>query len=78
MADAPSTRATSFLYADPTPNALQVFLNRPGVKSPEASDLPAEQGAAEGIWIMADPISGCIVCNIGASEQLLFFRSQRR
>ncbi|EKM79373.1 hypothetical protein AGABI1DRAFT_39707 [Agaricus bisporus var. burnettii JB137-S8] len=56
----------TFLYADPTPNALQVFLNRPGVKSPEASDLPAEQGAAEGIWIMADPIPGCIVCNIGA------------
>ncbi|KAF5360915.1 hypothetical protein D9756_004798 [Leucocoprinus leucothites] len=54
----------TFLYADPTPNALQVFLPRPGVKQTDTSGLPAE-GAEDGIWITADPIEGCIVCNIG-------------
>ncbi|KAF9534471.1 Clavaminate synthase-like protein [Crepidotus variabilis] len=41
----------TFLYADPTPNALQVFLDR--------------GGSEKGTWINADPIPGCIVCNIG-------------
>ncbi|KAF8295743.1 Clavaminate synthase-like protein [Clavulina sp. PMI_390] len=41
----------TFLYADPTPNALQVF-------------LPGKDGQA-GRWINADPIPGCIVVNIG-------------
>lgn len=58
----------SFLYADPTPSALQVFLKRPGVPNYDTSGLPAEQGLEEGIWINADPIPGCIVCNIGESE----------
>ncbi|KAF7314266.1 Clavaminate synthase-like protein [Mycena kentingensis (nom. inval.)] len=54
----------TFLYADPTPNALQVFLQQPG-ESTDTSGLPAEQGSAQGIWINADPIPGCVVCNIG-------------
>jgi hypothetical protein len=43
------------------------------VKTHEACGLPAEEGEAEGVWINADPIPGCIVCNIGASEQSSFF-----
>ncbi|KIY67560.1 Clavaminate synthase-like protein [Cylindrobasidium torrendii FP15055 ss-10] len=46
----------TFLYADPTPSALQVFLNR---------NLTPEQGVKKGVWINADPIPGCVVCNIG-------------
>lgn len=41
----------TFLHADPTPSALQVYLRRPGV--------------VKGMWINADPIPGCVVCNIG-------------
>ncbi|KAJ3513036.1 hypothetical protein NLJ89_g3174 [Agrocybe chaxingu] len=48
----------TFLYADPTPNALQVFLNRPGMKQTNQSGLPAEQGNEDGIWISADPVPG--------------------
>ncbi|KAF4617750.1 hypothetical protein D9613_006043 [Agrocybe pediades] len=55
----------TFLYADPTPSALQVFVKRPGVPNEDTSGLPAEQGLEEGIWINADPIPGCVVCNIG-------------
>jgi len=40
----------TFLYADPTPGALQV---RP------------ISGTEDGIWINADPIPGCVVVNIG-------------
>jgi len=81
-------RFVRFLYADPSPSALQVFLRRPGaairrtvlqrLKSHLAAafgglgatdtgklGLPAEEGKEEGIWINADPIPGCIVCNIG-------------
>jgi hypothetical protein len=59
-----------FLYADPTPSALQVFLRRPGTTDSHNVGLPAEQGQEEGIWINADPIPGCVVCNIGESECL--------
>ncbi|KAH6912844.1 hypothetical protein BKA70DRAFT_777135 [Coprinopsis sp. MPI-PUGE-AT-0042] len=55
----------TFLYADPTPSALQVFLRRPGSKETDDSGLPREQGEEEGVWINADPIPGCVVCNIG-------------
>ncbi|KAL0961069.1 hypothetical protein HGRIS_006053 [Hohenbuehelia grisea] len=59
---------TRFLYADPTPNALQVFLprrNNGAAKESITSGLPAEEGQEEGTWITADPIPGCVVCNIG-------------
>ncbi|KAF7299035.1 Oxoglutarate 3-dioxygenase [Mycena indigotica] len=57
----------TFLYADPTPSALQVFLQQPGTTNgaSESQGLPAEQGDVEGVWINADPIPGCVVCNIG-------------
>ncbi|PPQ89672.1 hypothetical protein CVT25_013858 [Psilocybe cyanescens] len=55
----------TFLYADPTPSALQVFLQRPGAVDQSKSGLPSEQGQEEGVWINADPIPGCVVCNIG-------------
>ncbi|KAJ7644122.1 hypothetical protein FB45DRAFT_896994 [Roridomyces roridus] len=57
----------TFLYADPTPSALQVFLKDGVVPSSAVSNLalPAEQGDEEGIWINADPIPNCVVCNIG-------------
>jgi hypothetical protein len=29
--------------------------------------LPAEHGTEEGIWINADPVPNCVVCNIGES-----------
>ena len=63
-----------FLYADPTPSALQVFLRRPGTKSLISGDLPAEEGDQEGMWINADPIPGCVVCNIGESKCSKVFR----
>ncbi|KIK03355.1 hypothetical protein K443DRAFT_676838 [Laccaria amethystina LaAM-08-1] len=55
----------TFLYADPTKSALQVFLRRPGLVGAGTPGLPREQGEEEGIWINADPLPGCIVCNIG-------------
>ncbi|KAG8993147.1 hypothetical protein FRB94_010991 [Tulasnella sp. JGI-2019a] len=62
----------TFLYADPTPDALQVFVPRSveqalksqPVEQP-ANVLPKEEGTSEGSWIYANPIPGCIVCNIG-------------
>ena len=57
-----------FLYADPTPGALQVFLDHPGLLVEKKDTLPPEQEVEEGgQWINADPIPGCIVCNIGES-----------
>ncbi|KAF9481160.1 Clavaminate synthase-like protein [Pholiota conissans] len=55
----------TFLYADPTPSALQVFLRRPGTTEADKTGLPSEQGSEKGVWISADPIPGCVVCNIG-------------
>ncbi|KAJ8518488.1 hypothetical protein ONZ45_g4448 [Pleurotus djamor] len=58
----------AFLYADPTPNALQVFLPQIA-KATSASSvtagLPSEEGGVNGVWITADPLPGCVVCNIG-------------
>ena len=57
-----------FLYADPTPSALQVYSDRPGAVELAASELNGEEGSRNGVWINADPIPGCVVCNIGESE----------
>ncbi|QRV77469.1 hypothetical protein RhiJN_05484 [Ceratobasidium sp. AG-Ba] len=46
----------TFLFADPTPKALQVFKH--------ASKANVDE-AGPGEWINADPIPGCVVCNIG-------------
>lgn len=52
-----------------------MFLRKRG-HVPEALDaLPDEHGGEEGFWINADPIPGCIVCNIGESEPI--FRLER-
>jgi hypothetical protein len=60
---------TRFLYADPTPSALQVFVKNPGEIMPkEPSDLPAEEGDEQGMWLNVNPIPGCVVCNIGESK----------
>ncbi|KAG6330250.1 hypothetical protein ID866_8839 [Astraeus odoratus] len=55
----------TFLCADPTRSALQVFLRKSGHTVAGGSGLPDEHGGEEGLWIDADPIPGCIVCNIG-------------
>jgi len=70
----------TFLYADPTPSALQVYLHDagllksiPNVKTPASQpdkhrvqgDPVSSQEDGKGVWINADPIEGCIVCNIG-------------
>jgi len=75
----------TFLYADPTPSALQVYLRSNDLLK-EASNLSADtpvpnqyqvtndpavskdntsREIGEGLWINADPIEGCVVCNIG-------------
>ncbi|RDB14799.1 hypothetical protein Hypma_016232 [Hypsizygus marmoreus] len=54
----------TFLYADPTPSALQVFSSRPGAIEFAGTDL-VTQGSEKGVWLNADPIPGCVVCNIG-------------
>ena len=124
----PSLRLTlhiRFLYADPTPNALQVFLTQEDILNDRGlSPIPVSSGAGlapgaasaftdtvterkgngnknetvmqdsesdtvqisdnarsdsdtaqtvsvkEGVWINADPLPGCIVCNIGESASL--------
>ncbi len=55
----------SFLWADLTRNALQVFLHR---QFQEPSTITLQNGTEEGTWITVDPIPGCIVCNIGESQ----------
>ncbi|KAI9058326.1 Clavaminate synthase-like protein [Trametes sanguinea] len=56
----------TFLYADPTPGALQVFLSQPGLLVEKNGSVPSEQEVEDGgQWINADPIRGCVVCNIG-------------
>ncbi|CAE6466933.1 unnamed protein product [Rhizoctonia solani] len=47
----------TLLFADPTPKALQVFRH--------AADAEHVEEAGPGEWINADPIPGCVVCNIG-------------
>jgi len=55
----------TFLHADPTPSALQVFSDRPGAIELAAAGLLAQAGPDGGVWLNADPIPGCVVCNIG-------------
>ncbi|KAF5377963.1 hypothetical protein D9615_006707 [Tricholomella constricta] len=55
----------TFLYADPTPSALQVFSSRPGAVVLAYPSSVAQVGSEKGVWINADPIPGCVVCNIG-------------
>ena len=61
---------SSFLWADDTKGALQVFLQQPGqlVKTPSSFGGATDEAVEQGTWINADPIKGCVVCNIGESE----------
>jgi len=57
----------TFLWADDTKGALQVFLQQPGllVKSPGSYGGVIDETVEQGTWINADPVKGCVVCNIG-------------
>lgn len=55
----------TFLWADATRGALQVFLPQQFLAVENPGGVIREEGIEEGIWITADPIPGCIVCNIG-------------
>ncbi|KAG6820182.1 hypothetical protein H0H93_004313 [Arthromyces matolae] len=63
-----SCGAHKFLYADPTPSALQVFSSRPAAIALADPSQVVEVGSEKGVWINADPIHGCVVCNIGESK----------
>jgi len=47
-----------------------VFLQQPGllVKAPTSYGGYTDEAVEQGTWINADPIEGCIVCNIGESK----------
>lgn len=60
-----------FLYADPTPSALQVLQRSAGAVCSAIDDVPTEANVEDGMWINADPIKGCIVVNIGESQSLI-------
>jgi len=55
----------TFLWADDTRGALQVFLPQQFLAVENPGAAVRQEGIEEGIWITADPIPGCIVCNIG-------------
>ncbi|KIY46580.1 Clavaminate synthase-like protein [Fistulina hepatica ATCC 64428] len=55
----------TFLWTDPTRDALQVFMSGASPAESDTSGLPQEQGGEQGVWITANPIPGCVVCNIG-------------
>lgn len=59
-----------FLWADETQGALQVFLQQPGlvVTTPSSYGGSIDEAVEQGAWINADPVKGCIVCNIGESK----------
>ncbi|KAH9950538.1 Clavaminate synthase-like protein [Amylocystis lapponica] len=54
----------TFLWADATRGALQVFLKQRGLLVRDTNN-PSEEHVEDGVWINADPQPGCIVCNIG-------------
>ena len=47
-----------------------MFLQQPGllVKSPVSYGGTTDEAVEQGVWINADPIKGCVVCNIGESK----------
>ncbi|KAF8517425.1 hypothetical protein BU17DRAFT_49951 [Hysterangium stoloniferum] len=59
----------TFLYADPTPSALQVYLHKKP-PTPLTGAVPGPPDVIGGTWIDADPIPGCVVCNIGEMWEL--------
>jgi hypothetical protein len=61
----------SFLLADSTRGALQVFLPQQFLAVENPGAAIREEGLEEGTWITVEPIPGCIVCNIGESPWIL-------
>jgi isopenicillin N synthase-like dioxygenase len=57
----------TFLFADETKSALQVWHHgaSPDSSTFNPTSAQSEEPAEKGAWIMADPIPGCFVCNIG-------------
>ncbi|KAI0699114.1 Clavaminate synthase-like protein [Cytidiella melzeri] len=55
----------TLLYADPTHGALEVFLQDTGHVLQVLPDVTPAEAVEDGVWIKADPIPGCIVCNVG-------------
>ena len=47
-----------------------MFLQQPGllVKTPNSYGGTTDEAVEQGTWINADPIKGCLVCNIGESK----------
>lgn len=58
----------SFLWADPTRGALQVFLQQQSLAVEDPGAIANQEGIDEGVWTTVDPIPGCVVCNIGESQ----------
>lgn len=44
-----------------------MFLQDPGHLIMTAPDTVPRENVEQGVWIKADPIPGCVVCNIGES-----------
>ncbi|KAI0345757.1 Clavaminate synthase-like protein [Trametopsis cervina] len=55
----------TFLYADPTPGALEVYLQDTGHVIQTLADVTPIEQVKSGVWIKADPVPGCVVCNVG-------------
>ncbi|KAH9065414.1 Clavaminate synthase-like protein [Lactarius vividus] len=55
----------TFLWADSTRGALQVFLPQQFLAVENPGAVLRQEGIEEGLWITVDPVPGCIVCNIG-------------
>jgi len=59
-----TTRYLRFLWADATRGALQVFIRQPGLLVKDDNGF-GDEHVEDGVWIDADPMPGCVVCNIG-------------
>ena len=68
----------SFLWADPTRGALQVFLQQQFLAAENTGAVISQEGGEKGIWITVDPIPGCIVCNIGESQWVIICAELQR
>lgn len=66
----------SFLWADPTRGALQVYLPQQFLAVENPGAVIRQEGIEEGIWITVDPVPGCIVCNIGESQWAITYTNQ--
>lgn len=49
------------------PGSASQVKDKDGVNT---NEIPNEEGGENGVWINADPMPGCVVCNIGESKCL--------